>query len=100
MKLQNSVTIQPPSFTRPDGTVWTPKPLTMSHLVVIFEDNSEGKSVRARIIPLPMPVVLWQGAEYEAAGDYTQAQAEARLLEKLGPDLKAGLENLYSRASA
>lgn len=99
MNLSSPVTLQPPSFTRPDGTVWTPKPLTMSQLVVILEDNSSAKSVRARIMPLPMPVVLWQGVEYDAAGDYTQAQAEARLLEKLGPDLKAGLEALYPKAS-
>lgn len=51
----------------------------------------------ARISPCPFPLVLWQGADYDAAGDYTQAQVEARVLDLLGPEPKVVLEGLYSR---
>ena len=47
--------------------------------------------VNDRPRPLPakrIPLTLWQGDEYDAIGDYTQAQVEARVLEVLG-DLSA-----------
>jgi hypothetical protein len=30
--------------------------------------------------------LLWSGSDYDTAGDYTQAQLEARVLEVLGND--------------
>lgn len=97
MNLSQPVTFTPPSYTRPDGEVRTYKPITLSRLSVTLMDMADSKVVLARIAPCPRPVVLWQNEEYDAAGDYTQAQAEARLLEKLGSDLKAALENLFIR---
>jgi hypothetical protein len=42
-----------------------------------------------------MPLVLWSGADYDVAGDYTQAQVEARVLELLGNEPAKALENLF-----
>jgi hypothetical protein len=50
----------------------------------------------AQIRPCPHSIVLWQNADYDAAGDYTQQQAEARVLAVLGEDIKAGLEKLFA----
>lgn len=47
--------------------------------------------------PFMRTLTIWEGDAYDAAGDYTQAQAEARILEVLGPDIKAGLERLFVR---
>ncbi len=60
-----------------------------------ISDNATRKIARAGIRRCPFAVTLWEGDAYDAAGDYTQAQAEARLLEVLGSDLKAGLEALF-----
>lgn len=95
MNLANPVTIQPPTITRANGEVRVQKPITLTELDVTIIDNSKRKSCMAQIRPCPRPLVLWSGAAYDAAGDYTQAQAEARILEVLGPDLKAGLEKLF-----
>ena len=95
MNLANPVTIQPPSFTRKTGEVRTFKPITLSSLDVTIIDNSKRKSAMVQIRPCPYPLVLWTGAAYDAAGDYTQAQVEARALELLGSDVKAGLEKLF-----
>lgn len=95
MNLPSPVTVTPPSFTRSTGEVRTFQPITLTTLEVTIIDNATRKSCVAQIRSYPRPVVLWQGAAYDAAGDYTQAQAEARLLEVLGPDLKAGLEGLF-----
>jgi hypothetical protein len=95
MNLPNPVTIQPPSFTRKTGEVRTFKPITLSSLDVTIIDNAKQKSVVAQIRPCPQPLVLWTNEAYDAAGDYTQSQVEARVLELLGSDFKANLERLF-----
>lgn len=95
MNLASPVTIQPPTITRSTGEVRVQKPITLSSLDVTIIDNAKRKSCVAQVRPCPYPLPLWQGAAYDAAGDYTQAQVEARILELLGPDIKAGLEQLF-----
>lgn len=97
MQLQQPITIQPPAFVRKTGETVTPLPFTLARLDITITDMAYAKVCMARVSRVPLQVVLWHGEEYDAAGDYTQAQAEARLLEKLGPDLKAGLEALYPK---
>ncbi len=95
MNLPAPVTIQPPSFTRKTGEVRTFQPITLTELDMILSDSANFRRCSARVAPCPGVIVLWEGDAYDAAGDYTQAQAEARLLEVLGPDIKAGLERLF-----
>ena len=91
----NPITITPPAITKADGTVKTFNPITITELDVTIIDNAKRKSVVAQIRPVPRPLVLWQGDAYTAAGDYTQAQVEARVTELLGSDPKAVLEGLF-----
>ena len=65
-------------------------PLVVSPAVIANEltierivDLPNEKIVRAFVRELNRPVILWEGAAYDAAGDWTQAQAEARILELL-----------------
>jgi hypothetical protein len=95
MNLSQPVTIQPPTITRSTGEVRVQKPITLTELDITIIDNAKRKSCVARIRPCPQPVTLWSGDAYDAAGDYTQAQVEAKVLELLGPDIKAGLEALF-----
>lgn len=95
MQLSTPVTIQPPTITRSNGEVRVQKPITLSELDVTLIDNSKRKTCVAQIRPCPYPLVLWTGADYDAAGDYTQDQTESRILELLGSDIKAGLEALF-----
>ena len=96
MNLPSPITIQPPTITRSTGEVRVQRPIALKELDVTIIDNSKRKSVIARIHPCPFPLVLWEKAAYDAAGDYTQAQVEARVLEALGSDAKAGLEKLFA----
>lgn len=68
--------------------------LTMSRLNILLVDDSVHRTVVAFIRPLPKPLVLWAGDSYTSAGDYTQAQAEARIAELLGADMSTGLAAL------
>ena len=95
MNLANPITITPPSFTRSNGEVRTFNPITLNELDVTIIDNNKRKSVVAQIRPVPRPLVLWEKEAYTAAGDYTQAQVEARILELLGNDPKSVLEGLF-----
>lgn len=87
MNLSSPVTVSIPN---------TDKTMTVSELRVILMDNNFMRQVVAILRPFSKPVVLWEGAAYDAIGDYTQALAEARILEVLGPDIKAGLEALFA----
>lgn len=95
MNLTNPITITPPSFTRKDGTVRSFNPITLTELDVTIIDNAKRKSVVAQIRPVPRPLVLWNGDAYTTAGDYTQAQVEARILELLGNNPSSVLEGLF-----
>ena len=99
MNLASPVTIQPPTITRSTGEVRVQRPITLSSLDVTIIDNAKRKRCEARVHPCPLPLVLWEKAAYDAAGDYTQAQVEARVLALLGSDVKAGLEKLFVRSA-
>lgn len=66
-------------------------------LAVRFGDDAMLRRATANVTPFfiagdrprPLPakriaLVLWQGDEYDAIGDYTQEQVESRVLELLG----------------
>ena len=96
MQLSSPVTITPPSFTRSTGEVRTFQPITLTELDITIIDNAKRRSCVAQIRPCPRPIVLWEKATYDAVGDYTQAQVEARVLELLGSNPKATLEGLFA----
>ena len=98
MNLPSAVTITPPTITRPDGAVREFAPFTVDALDITIIDNEARRHAYVSIRRFPRPVTIWQGDDYDAAGDYTQADAEARLLEVLGPDVQAGLQALYPPA--
>lgn len=95
MQLPSPVTIQPPPVTLPSGETHTPPPVTLTALNVTLIDSSERRVCQARLWPCRIPITVWSGDAYDAAGDYTQAQVEARITELLGADPKAVLEALF-----
>jgi hypothetical protein len=85
MQLPNPITIK-----LPNG-----REQTLAELPVTIVDSKPLRRVQVMLRPLMKPLILWQGDAYDAAGDYTQAQVEARVLELLGSDIKARLEALF-----
>jgi hypothetical protein len=69
---------------------------TVSSANLILIDNSAAKAVRANLFPFYKPLTLWEKEAYDAIGEYTQAQAEARVNELLGNDPNAVLAGLYA----
>lgn len=68
--------------------------LVLDHLDPVIIDDSGRKFILARLHPASSPLMLWRGADYDTAGDWTQAQAEARITELLGEDQQAALQAL------
>jgi hypothetical protein len=95
-----TITIQPPTIHRPahgnePAQERVQKPITLTELDITTIDNEKQKSAVAHIAPCPFPLTLWEGEDYDKAGDYTQTDVEARILELFGKDIKAGLEALF-----
>lgn len=68
--------------------------ITMSSLDVVVIDHNSRKMVIARIAPFLKPIILWKGAEYDAIGDYTQAQIDNKIETMLGENQQEFLQSL------
>jgi hypothetical protein len=99
MKLSNPIVVQIPSYKRSNGEVKNYPAVTLTSLEYIITDIPSQRVCFAAVLGVPVRVALWTGTEYDTAGDYTQEQADARLLELLGSDIKAGLEKLMPKAT-
>lgn len=58
-------------------------------------DNTKREAYVAFHAPIGRRMILWSGDEYDAAGQFTDAQVDARVAELLGDDLSAGLHKLF-----
>ena len=86
MKLDNAVTVN----------LGSGDPLVLNDLDVVIFDHHSRKLVLAKVHPLANLLPLWRGPDYDAVGDYTQAQVEDRIKELLGPNLEV-LPSLFNR---
>ena len=68
--------------------------LVLDTLAPVFIDDSARKLVLARLHPVLRPLMLWRGANYDEIGDWTQAQAESKILELLGDNQQETLQAL------
>lgn len=71
--------------------------ITQSDWNLVLTDDSRNRRVVAQLLPVTKPFILWQGDAYDTISDYTQAQAEARLLAVLGSDPAAALTTPESK---
>lgn len=69
-------------------------PITVDVFDPIFIDDPANRRAVARIAPGLNFLTLWRADDYDAAGDWTQAQAEARILALLADDPQGVLQSL------
>ena len=70
-------------ITLPSATVVTPAVSITTVTVDRIVDLPSQKIVRAFVREISRPLVLWEGEAYDAAGDWTQSQANAQILAKI-----------------
>lgn len=95
MILQNPITIEFPVIKKKDGTDFIKDPIILNNLDIVLQDSPKRKIANVRILPFPYALTLWSGADYDAIGDYTQAQIENKILEYIGDNPKTQLEKLF-----
>ena len=86
------VTITPNPFTMPDGTLISPPAITLDQLDYDVKYSNTRQIARANFVRLPFGITLWRGADYVAAGQFTDADVEARINTLLGSDPQSFLQ--------
>jgi hypothetical protein len=95
-QLSSPITITPPPITKADGTVKTFNPIVFSAIdYSVFYDDTR-KVASAVIKGVNRQIVLWQGAAYDLAGQWTDSDTDARVKEVLGSDPTSFLTNLLA----
>lgn len=97
IKLSTPATISPPPYSDNTGKITQPPSMTVEVLEPIYIDNPKNKTIQANITGFPTPLYLWSGDEYTSIGDWTQSQAEERILFLLGNDPASKLRSLFPR---
>lgn len=98
MILSEPITIQPPPITDPKtNKIVTPPPIILNELIFTFMDNPKSKTVSISIQKIPYSILLFSGDQYDMMGDYTQAQLDNIVKQKLGDDPQSVIQALYPR---
>jgi len=97
MKLNNTITINPPPLLDFNNKLLSPPPLVLSELNVFYHDNPTAKTVTATIQNIPGQIILLKDKDYEEAGDYTQSFIEEVLRLRLGPDIASKLRSMFPK---
>jgi hypothetical protein len=94
------IAINPPiTITPPALPFFSFKPITVSKVDwSVCYDNSNREAYVTFHSPIGLRMTLWSGVEYDAAGQFTDAQVDARVAELLGEDLAVGLTRLFHPA--
>lgn len=97
MKLNQTIKVSPPPYSDNNGKVTHPPELVFDTLNVSYTDTPSSRTVTARIDKIPQSIVLYAGDQYDLIGDWTQHQAEQRLLQLLGDDPATYLRQLFPK---
>jgi hypothetical protein len=91
------ITLRSPiTITIPDLPFFRFQPVTVSAIDWrVSYDNSKKEAHVTFHAPIGRSMTLWKGEEYDAAGQFTDSQVDARVAELLGEDLAAGLTRLF-----
>ena len=97
MKLNETITINPPPYTDHTGKITHPNPIALNERGLVFTDHVKNRTVHVNIRGIPMPLTLWSGNEYDTIGDWTQVQAENKITELLGDNVATKLRSLFPK---
>lgn len=96
MNLPQPVQITMSAYVDHNGKSIPSRTFTISQVFPLIIDDHMGKTCRVMLRPGIKPMIVWQGEDYDNAGDYTQQQLEDRILEILGDDAQEKIQALYN----
>jgi hypothetical protein len=87
--------IAPPPHSDQSGKITQPANIVIGQAKITYIDTPHTQTLSVRLEGIPSLIPLYQGETYDRAGDWTEEQAEARLLEVLGPEPAVYLRKLF-----
>ena len=97
MKLNNSITLQQPPYTAPNGTIVHPEPIAYSELDVTYSIRPINNTMYAQVAGIQSPIMLIDNNRVVEILSLTIDNLEAILLEKLGDNPQAYLQSLFPK---
>lgn len=91
------ITIQPPPYSDPKGSIITPSPLNILEINPIIIDNPINKIVHVQITGIPSMVPIWSDEDYITNGNWTRSEVEKKLLEILGDNPAKKLRSFFPK---
>lgn len=97
MKLNQTVTINPPPYSDNNGNIITPQPLVLDELKLVIMDDLSNKSINVRIHGIPTLILVVSKDEYDTFGEWSRQQIIDKLSEKLGDNPAQFLRSLFPK---
>lgn len=97
MKLESTITINPPPYTDHNNQLVVPPPLVMDYLDISYHDNPTAKIVSATIKNIPGSFVLAVGVDYEKLGDYNRSTLAKLIYDQLKDDIATKLRSKFPK---
>jgi hypothetical protein len=89
------ISVTPPPITLGDKSVKTFAPIELKAIDYSVNYDDSRQLATAMIKGVNRTIILWQGADYVAAGEFTTAETDARVSEILGSDPATFLTNIF-----
>lgn len=96
MNLPQPVQITMSAYIDHNGKSISSRTFILSEVFPLIIDDHSNKICRVMLRPGIKPMIIWQGENYDEAGDYTQQQVEERILEILNTDTQEKIQALYN----
>jgi hypothetical protein len=97
MKLDTTISINPPPYTDHNNQLIVPPTLTMDYLDVTYHDNPLGKIVSATIKNIPGHFILASALDYEKLGDVSRSILEKLLYDQLKDNTEQKLRSKFPK---
>jgi hypothetical protein len=97
ISLPSPISVTPPPITQPDGSVKTFEPIKLDSIDYSVTYSNTRKIASVLISIVNRRLVLWQGTDYDAAGQFTDADVDARVVSLLAPDYATSITNLFKK---
>lgn len=92
ISLSSPITVDPPNM----GILKLKKVTLDSIDYTVTYDNTRRRAI-AIIKKIGLPLVLWEGDDYDSVGQFTDEDVENRVEELIGPNYAQGIKLMYCK---
>ena len=97
--LESPITVNIPSIKKSDGTIKHFAPVVLNSIDYIVTYDNTARVAMAIIKGVNRPIALWKGEEYDAIGQFTDEDVDARVSQILGSNPASAISDLFLPAT-